>query len=511
MVSDSALAGDGPLPLPVESRSIDGTGNNLLDDDLGAADTVLLRLTTIAYGDGVGSPSGADRPGARLISNLVAAHTGSVPIARPVSDFVWQWGQFLDHDIDLTGAADPAEPFDIPVPTGDPFFDPDGTGTEVIPLDRSMYVAQGGIRRQLNLITTYIDASNVYGSDAATVSSLRRNDGSGRMRTSRDGLLLPLGPDGFFQAGDVRANEQVGLTTMHTLFVREHNLWAFVFRALFPHKSGDEVFELARAMVGAEMQAITYNEFLPALLGEDALSEYEGYDSAVDPSIANVFSTAAYRFGHSMLSPTLLRLQRNGQPIPGGNVELRDAFFNPDLLLDRDNRGLAPILRGLAWQRPQEVDNEFVDDVRNFLFGPPGSGGFDLAALNFQRARDHGLSDYNTVRGDYGLPLVTRFSDISSNPDVVARLEDAYDSVDEIDPLVGMLCEDHVPGALVGETAFVILADQFERLRNGDRFFYKNHLPDWMIEMAEHSTLARIIRRNTVVGRELQANVFELP
>ena len=208
MVSDSALAGDESLPLPVEFRSIDGTGNNLLDDDLGAADTVLLRLTTIAYGDGVGSPSGSDRPGARLISNLVAADTSSVPIAKPVSDFVWQWGQFVDHDIDLTGAANPAEPFDISVPTGDPFFDPDGTGTEVIPLDRSIYVVQGGIRRQLNLITTYIDASNVYGSDAATASNLRSNDGSGRMRTSRDGLLLPLGPDGFFQAGDVRANEQ---------------------------------------------------------------------------------------------------------------------------------------------------------------------------------------------------------------------------------------------------------------------------------------------------------------
>ena len=121
------------------------------------------------------------------------------------------------------------------------------------------------------------------------------------------------------------------------------------------------------------------------------------------------------------------------------------------------------------------------------------------------------MSDHNTIRSDYGLTPVTGFSDISSNPDVVASLEDAYDSVDEIDPLVGMLCEDHVPGAIVGETVFVILTDQFERLRNGDRFFYKNHLPDWMIEMAEHSTLARIIRRNTTVARELQANVFELP
>ncbi len=463
-------------------------------------------MTTVAYGDGAGTPSGDGRPGARLISNLVAAQIDLVLVSSPVSDFVWQWGQFVDHDIDLTGTATPVEAFDIPVPTGDPFFDPCGTGTAVIPLDRSVFAVESRIRQQLNQITTWIDASNVYGSDSATAACLRVNDGSGGLRISDTGLL-PL-EDGFFLAGDVRANEQIALTAMHTLFVREHNLWASRFRQGFPCADGDTIYELARAMVGAEMQAITYNEFLPALLGPDALAQYEGYDPSVDPRIANVFSTATYRFGHSMLSPTLLRLNRNWNPIRPGNVALRDAFFNPELLLDPDNDGLPPLLRGLVWQRPQEIDNLLVDDVRNFLFGLPGDGGFDLAALNIQRGRDHGLPDYNTVRADFGLTTVSSFCDISSDPAVVEALADAYSSVNEIDPWVGGLAEDHLRGALVGELVHEVLKDQFERLRDGDRFFYKNYLPDWMVAAVEVSTLARIIRRNTLVGRELPSNVF---
>ena len=165
----------------------------------------------------------------------------------------------------------------------------------------------------------------------------------------------------------------------------------------------------------AEMQAITYNEFLPALLGEDAIEEYDGYDRRVDPGITNEFSTAAYRFGHSMLSTELLRLNNDGTVADEGNIALQDAFFRPDEIV---NNGIDSILLGQATQVAQEIDTMVVDDVRNFLFGPPGSGGFDLASLNIQRGRDHGLADYNQVRVDMGLEPVQSFSDISSDPNV---------------------------------------------------------------------------------------------
>jgi peroxidase len=501
---------------PHEFRTIDGTHNNLTSPVQGSAGVELLRLTTIDYEDGAGSPAGEQRSKARSISNVVFAQHASIPNTIRASDFVWQWGQFLDHDLDLTVPAYPVEPFDIPVPLGDPFFDPNGTGTQVIPLDRSDFVMITGVRQQLNEITAYIDASQVYGSDSVRAAVLRTDDDTGQLRTSA-GRLLPFNTEGlpnapnpdaiYFLAGDVRANEQVGLTALHTLFVREHNRWAAQFRR--HHRlSGDDVYQRARALVAAEIQAITYNEFLPVLLGPNALAPYQGYNPDVNAGIANVFSTAAYRFGHSMLSPVLLRLDTYGQPIHAGHLPLQDAFFAPEEII---LEGIKPLLRGLASQQAQQVDASIVDAVRNFLFGPPGSGGLDLAAMDIQRGRDHGLPAYNQVRVDFGLAPVADFSDISADPTVQANLQRVYASVDDIDIWVGGLAEDHVNGGLVGETFFTIIKDQFERLRDGDRFWYQTYLPPFWVRVIERRTLATIIRENTSIGHEIQDNVFLVP
>ena len=180
---------------------------------------------------------------------------------------------------------------------------------------------------------------------------------------------------------------------MHTLFVREHNRLVLELRKL---KLPEETrYQVARAIVGAELQAITYREFLPLLLGKNTLARYRGYDPSVNAGIANIFSTGAYRFGHTMVPSQLLRLNRKGRPIKEGHLPVREAFFNPQLILDH---GIEPILRGLATQRAEAVDNFIVNDLRNFLFGPPGAGGFDLSALNIQRGRDHGLPSYNDSR-----------------------------------------------------------------------------------------------------------------
>ncbi|HBL32137.1 MAG TPA: hypothetical protein DD490_35390 [Acidobacteria bacterium] len=440
---------------------------------------------------------------ARAISNALAAADRGRPNSRGASDFIWQWGQFLDHDLDLV-LTNTAEPFNIEVPAGDPQFDPTHTGTQVIPLSRSVSVAVAGVRQQINAITAYIDASQVYGSDETTARSLRALDGTGRLKTSAGGML-PLDADSFFVAGDIRVNEQVGLISMHTLFLREHNFWADRIRQDHPELSDEQIYQQARALVGAEIQAITYNEFLPVLLGRNAIRPYRGYRPQVNVGIENVFAAAAYRLGHSMLSSTLLRLGPNGRAVAQGNIALADAFFNPAAVRQL---GIDPYLRGMAAQRAQELDNQVVDAVRNFLFGPPGAGGFDLASLNIQRGRDHGLPGYNQVRAAYGLPRVTSFAGISSNPAVQAKLAAVYSSPDDVDVWVGGLAENHLPDAMVGATFSAILRDQFERLRDGDRFWYEIYLPQDLVRQVRDQTLARIIRRNTTIGNELQPNVF---
>ena len=493
---------------PPEIRSIDGTGNNLDNPELGSTHTPLRRLVESDYADGIHEPAGEDRASPREISNIIFAQDESVLNDRGLSDLAWQWGQFLDHDIDLTEEDDDAS-FDIPVPAGDPFFDPEGTGEQVISLTRSGIADGTGIEspaEQVNAITAFIDGSQIYGSDEVTAAALRSPEGGGRLLTS-EGDLLPIGEDGFFQAGDVRANEQHGLTAMHTLWVREHNSVADEIAAENPRLSDEEIYQRARAIVIAELQAITFNEYLPSLLGRDAIPTYQGYNAEVDPGISNLFATAAFRYGHTSLSSELQRLDDDGNVIPEGNILLRDAFFNTDDVIEL---GIDPLLKGLASNVSQEIDTLVIDDVRNFLFGPPGSGGFDLVSLNIQRGRDHGLPDYNSAREQLGLERAESFADITSDLDLQARLEQAYGTVDDIDVWVGALAEDHVVGASVGELTRAVLVEQFTALRDGDRLWYQNTFSGRQLRQIESTRLSDVIERNTGLT-SIQNNAFFAP
>lgn len=503
--------------LSAVSASIDGTGNNVENPDVGSTGEELLRISDAEYADGVSSPAGEDRVSARVVSNNIAAQSDSILNDRNLTDYIWIWGQFLDHDIDLTESAEPHEEFNIEVPLGDSLFDPFFTGEAEISLNRSIYVegdeSSDGIRNQINEITAFIDGSVVYGSDQERADALRTFEG-GLLKTSSDGEYLPYNVDGLsnaggtsdslYLAGDVRANENIALTSMHTIFVREHNRIATELAAEDPSLTDEELYQEARSIVRAQLQVITYNEFLPALLGSDALSEYTGYDPNVNPNIANEFSTAAYRFGHSLLSPELQLLDENGEVIESGNLSLSEAFFRPDQV---EAIGVDAILRGASTQLAQELDANVVDDVRNFLFGPPGAGGLDLVSLNIQRGRDHGLADYNQVRADLGLEPVTSFDQITSNPELALALEETYGTVDNIDLWVGGLAEDHVEGSSMGETFSTIIIDQFERLRDGDRFWYENVLEGKQLQEIENTKLSDIIERNSGI-EGLQTNLF---
>jgi peroxidase len=488
---------------------IDGTGNNLLHVEWGSTNEDFLRIVKAAYGDGVSSPAGQDLPSARAISNLLSAQSADMTgNARGLSDYIYAWGQFLDHDIDLTNtqSGDGAETLNIAVPKGDPYFDPASTGTQVIPLTRSAYdlatgTSKTNVRQQINAITAFIDGSQIYGSDEATAASLRMFTG-GKLKTS-DGNLLPTDETGFFVAGDIRVDENTGLIAMQTMFMREHNRVATQMAQHNPTWSDEEVYQHARRVVIGELQRITYNEFLPALLGSIKITPYKGYNAKVNPGISNEFATAAFRFGHSLLNDDIEFLDNNGNPVRE-EISLAESFFNPDIVKES---GIDGVLKYLASDNANELDNKIVDSLRNFLFGPPGAGGLDLAALNIQRGRDHGLADYNTTRAAYGLKKVTTFAQITANVDLQKALKSIYGSVDKIDLWVGLLAEDHVKGSSVGQLTGAILVNQFTRLRDGDRFWYQNQLKGKELAMVEKTTLAEVIKRNTGTYN-LQENVF---
>jgi len=322
------------------------------------------------------------------------------------------------------------------------------------------------------------------------------------------GDLPPLDANGSFVCGDIRANENLALTCLQTVFLREHNRRAQLLKAANPSLEDEAMYQRVRKSVGALIQVITYREFLPILLGRDSLPAYAGYRSDQDPGVGILFATAAYRLGHSQVGSSLPRLDAAGQEIAQGNLNIADAFFNPSLIVN--DGGIEPLVRGLAVTAAQATDPQVIGDLRNFLFGPPGAGGLDLPSLNIQRGRDHGLPDYNTIRVAAGGTAAAAFSDITQNGPRQIALASVYATPNQIDPWVGLLSEDPVPGAVVGPTLQRILRDQFQRTRDGDRLFYLND-PALQAERAEleSTTLAQVVARNTGISG-LQANLFYL-
>ncbi|MDX1581723.1 MAG: peroxidase family protein, partial [Alphaproteobacteria bacterium] len=249
---------------PDSFRTFDGTGNNLLQPELGAAGESLIRFFPADYDDG-SSMSGGDRPNPREISNAIGDQTMDMPSTRGLSAAFWSFGQLLAHDITLVPqSTDPDELANILV-AGDDF---DGL-IDAIPFRRSIFdpatgTDAGNPRQQVNEITAFIDASFVYGSDDELAGLLRANDGSGRLITGPGNMLPTNGQldidddpanDILFVAGDPRANEQLALAAMHTIFLREHNRLADYIRQTQPGLSDDEIFQSARTILAAEMQA----------------------------------------------------------------------------------------------------------------------------------------------------------------------------------------------------------------------------------------------------------------
>lgn len=514
-----------------EYRTINGANNNLQNPTWGSAKTNLQRVSTNGYADGVYLPGGANRPNPRQISNMLFMQNQLVNDLNHRTAFNWAWGQLMDHDFSLV-KDHPTETLPIVVPIGDSYFDPYGTGVAVIPSNRSLYdpatgTGPGNPRNHVNEITAFIDASFVYGSDPQVAAWLRTFQG-GKLKTSTGNMLPfntitgeyadPVDPNAphmdspipnprLYVAGDVRTNENPILCTMHTLWVREHNRLCDELAAQHPNWTDHQLYHQARKLVGAYVQAIHFEEWVPSL--GIVLDPYQGYNPAVNPQIFNEFSAAAFRLGHTMLTGILPRLDENMNTIPEGDLMLRHAFFNVDAVR---LIGIEPYLRGFSELPNQNVDCKVIDDVRHFLFGGAGGIGRDLIAINIHRGRERGLADYNTIRADFGLDPVSSFYEITADPLMALSLQDVYGNVNDMDLWVGLLAEDHMENAVFGPTMIAILKAQFEALRDGDRFYYEND--PWLTpaekEQIRNTRFADIVHRNTGFTTA-QEDIFFMP
>lgn len=509
-------------------RAIDGRDNNIDHPDWGAAQTPLHYFTRISFSNSIGAPTGVNRPNPRTISNRLFSQLDLFNDPMHLSDYCWVFGQFIDHD--LTLVVDGDEPAMIDVPMGDEWFDPMSSGHVKIPMMRSAFISGTGTapdnpRQFANAITSFLDGSGVYGSDKIRADWLRTFS-DGKLKVSSGNLLPYNTVDGeydseidptaphmdnpirlsekLFVAGDVRANENILLAAFHTLFVREHNRLCDELIEKYPNWNDEQLYQYARKIVGGMIQAIIYEEWLPTM--GIKLPPYEGYDPTVNPSVTNVFSAAAFRLGHTLLNGNLMRLDNEGNVIPQGNISLRDAYFNIQPIREH---GIDPLLKGMGVQVQQGFDAKVVDDIRNFLFGPPGAGGLDLAAININRGRERGLPDYNTIREDIGLPRYSFFQQINPDPAIFTTLQNLYGNINNIDPWVGMLAEQRKENALFGPTVMRIMEMQFANIRNGDRYYYEQDtalLPQDR-RMIKNTRMVDLVMRNTTITL-MQPHIF---
>ncbi|KAJ8915140.1 hypothetical protein NQ315_000392 [Exocentrus adspersus] len=519
-------------------RTADGTCNNLVDPWKGSAMLPMQRFLPPAYDDGIQSIRrsvlGLRLPSARQIS--VDIHGERNRELPSVTLMFMQWGQFIDHDVTSVVKS---RSFNGSVPQccarggrGDPFkglpYDwfLGAFGIRCIEFTRSAPSTRVncdlGWREQINQVTSYIDASAIYGSDVESSDAMRtfRNGKLIYGRSHHPGPLQPPDPPGgelcrggaltddCFQTGDGRVSEQPGLTALHTVWVRFHNRVATALSKFNTHWSDEKVFQETRKIVYSIIQHITYREFLPIVLGPEVVDlfelrlvrkgYYKEYDSKVSPAIANSFSTAAFRFGHSMVQNSFVRTDHKHRPL-FNNVSLHEELENFENIWSFGS--VDRLLLGFANQPAQARDEFICDELSNHLFQSSGAPfGLDLAAINVQRGRDHGIPSYTTWREPCGLSPIRSWKDLKGifNSDSVKRFRSLYHHVDDIDLFSGGLAEKPVRGGVVGPTFACIIAQQFLNLRKGDRFWYENGgfasaFTPAQLQQIRHVTLSQVL------------------
>eukprot|EP00353_Schmidingerella_taraikaensis_P006934 CAMPEP_0185572476 /NCGR_PEP_ID=MMETSP0434-20130131/4399_1 /TAXON_ID=626734 ORGANISM="Favella taraikaensis, Strain Fe Narragansett Bay" /NCGR_SAMPLE_ID=MMETSP0434 /ASSEMBLY_ACC=CAM_ASM_000379 /LENGTH=561 /DNA_ID=CAMNT_0028188359 /DNA_START=23 /DNA_END=1704 /DNA_ORIENTATION=+ len=486
---------------PAAPATLDGCCNNVENPTAGALGQTFRRLAPAAYpGDGSGDTIASTSVDGtviyrseRVISNAVFAQTGTRCSDRDINEMHTFFGQFSNHD-SHKASTDSSDAATVTVPFDDAHFTMD------MPVSRSNIVPGTGVpgipREQANDgESSQLDLSVVYGLNDEWLAQLRTDGGTGAFLIMNDyvhGEFPPPGdaladpskvdviPDTAPATGDVRAPENPGLLTQHTIWARNHNYWARRFRELYTvaEKSDEDVFQLARRLNIAELQHVTVYEWLPALGVE--MPRYPGYNPTLLHAPVSEMVVGALRFGHSQLRDNLEFADRRYNAIR--TLELKEAFFTPDELtggllpaggsMDVDNGGTSALLRGQVSRCGNRIDAQVVDAVRNFLFGE--GAGLDLVSFNLFRARDWGIPRYNVIREAVGLSAAASFADITDDADVQAALASVYDSVDDVDFWVGGLAEDHGRGKAIGPMFEAIFLEHFRTVRDGDRFWYEN-------------------------------------
>ncbi|KAI8847800.1 heme peroxidase [Chytridium lagenaria] len=348
-----------------EVQSYNGYGNNRMNPTWGAVGTPYIRMVPPTYGPNQ-SPGGSTRPNARLISNQLFSKSPFLYSNKNVTDFLPNWGLLLHMDVMVT-ERNQSDPFHIPVTSPDPFFNPAGLSNISISMNRSVHIAVDATRNlrvHVNSVSSFIDGSSLYGLTNETAMSMRSfRDGLLKSQNFSTGEFPVKTTGGMFLFPLMDANRTPQILAIHIVLLREHQRRAREIKAVYPNWSDEQIYQRARRWVIAIIQKITYEQYLPVVLGEP-LARYTAYNDTINPQADIFFTNVAMRYGHSAIAQLVMRYEENGQVSDVGHQLIRNCIFgsNP---WDVQTHGVESLLRGMAIQKEQLVDVSVVDDMRD--------------------------------------------------------------------------------------------------------------------------------------------------
>ncbi|CAL8356743.1 unnamed protein product [Lota lota] len=485
----------------------DGWYNNLGHPNRGAVGSHLMRLMPARYSDGVSHPI-PSHPNPRRLSRSLTSGPSGLPSAHNQTVLSVFFGYHLTFEIfDSRMPGCPPEFMNIDIPMGDPVFDPSSTGDVQLPFhrgpwDKDSSQSPNNPRVQVNLVTAWIDGSSIYGPSSSWSDTLRsfsggllasgpqwnmpkQDGGRSGMWSAPDPSTGQHGSTGLYELGNAWANENVFTAAEGIIWFRYHNHLASQLQQEHPGWSDEKLFQHARKTVVATFQNIALYEWLPVYLGNRTLPPYPGYQKFVDPGISPEFEVAAIRLGITAVPPGVYMRNRtchfrkvvniDGSLSPA--LRLCNSFWKRESVNIETGQDVDDLLMGMASQIAEEMDNVVVEDLRDYMYGPLRFSRSDLVALTIQRGRDFGLPTYSEVRRALDLPPVKTFQEInpelnSSNPQLFRDVAELYGGdVSKLELFPGGLLEAlHGPGPVFSS----VVLDQFERIRNGDRFWFEN-------------------------------------
>ena len=400
-------------------RSYDGSCNNVEYPYYGMKNTPYRRLLKPAYHDNINEPrfmSSTGKPLKNPRSIAMHIHKPLDEYSERFSSLLPHYAQFIDHDMSFiqlinekSEKPEKSENTERPIKCfcymdnsncikiNMPKYDIVNQDQECMATPRSSasfksFNCDLGAREQLNTRSHYLDLGQVYGTDTTEVSNLRTfSDGllkSAIFNGNKKFKYLPFDKEGdcdelkkdmnCLRAGDRRLLQNLHLASMHTIWMRMHNLMSENLKKLNPYWDDEKLFQESRKMCSAMYQHIIYNEYLPVLLGKQVAEMYElysemagysaKYDPKVRPTVLNEAITAAFRFGHTMVRSHYTHVDSKYKE--HGQVAIDEIVFDTDKAFD-NNTSIDTFMRSSVYNGAGKYDTHIIDFLTNHLFENP--------------------------------------------------------------------------------------------------------------------------------------------